>query len=333
MSGLDRGGEGQLVRILERICRARFSEICDAPHRQPRFNDDCARVLETSLVSGDTLVEGVHFDPRLDSWEEIGAQAAQVNLSDLAASAGAPRWAHWQLSLPPETSVEAIEALTRGFADALAREAVPVVGGNLCQRAGPLEISVTLAGIPFAGGPIGRDGARPGDAVYVSGALGARSLYFVAPSESNRALRHRWSPQLSKAKALAEWGYVSAMLDLSDGLIRDAARLAEESNVSLQLQSNTIPIHQALHAQLPPQEALELGLYGGEDYLLLFTTAPAERPPVEAWRIGCCSEGSGLSIDDAPPRQLGFDHFAPSLPQRLNLSSQSKGSSHRASDQ
>ena len=154
--------EEDLLGRIEGRCRA---ALAAKGHRAlamaPRFDDDCAWIAGgAQLITGDTLCEGVHFDLRRDSWRQVGAQAAVVNLSDLAASAAQPRWALWQLSLPPESTNENIEALTEGFAERLAEYQVPVVGGNLCRRPGPSRRRRRL-GLGVAAGP-GAGPSAPG---------------------------------------------------------------------------------------------------------------------------------------------------------------------------
>ncbi len=275
------------------------------------LDDDCARLAgRTDLVTADTLVEGVHFELGRDGPEHVGAQAAVQNLSDLAASGCGPSglWLVWSLCLPAAWDVAALGALTRGFARTAARHGARVVGGNLSRTPGPAVIAVTAGG-PLAGArPLTRRGARAGDAVYVTGALGDAALGVVEHDASARAARHRWRPHLAEAAALAVWGRVTAMMDVSDGLLLDAARLAAASGVAVDLRRADVPVSDFYRSRRG--DDLDLALHGGEDYVLLFTAPPAEPPPVRAWRVGHCAPGAGLRLDGEPARPQGYDHFA-----------------------
>ncbi len=268
----------------------------------PDLSDDCATLRgPTDLVTTDTLVEGVHFDLALDTPEQVGAQAAVQNLSDLAGSGGRAGWLLWSLVLPTDR-VELIQDLTAGFAAVAARHGAQVVGGNLSRSAGPLTLCVTAGG-PLAGArTLHRAGAAVGEGVYLSGVVGDAALGLK--HAELRALRHGWRPHLQEAARLAEWGCVGGAMDVSDGVAIDAARLAEASGLAIELEG-PVPTSEAYRRHEPDDR---LALSGGEDYVLLFTAA--EPPPIEAWRIGRCVAGAGLLRGGAPFDPQGWDHFA-----------------------
>ncbi len=285
--------------------------------------DDCALLGAgegAQLLTTDALAEGVHFDLAWDTLEQVGAQAAVVNLSDLAASGGRPRALLWSLSLPPSLSVEQVGALAWGFARVAARWDAPVLGGNLCVRPGPLEVHVTALGA-VEGRRLHRSGARAGDALFVTGALGARALGYLEPSEASRALRHQWRPHLSESAALASWGGVTAMMDISDGLLLDAHRIAAASDVELSITSALLPVCARMSALAStPEVALRAALSGGEDYVLLFTARGEPPPEAHATQIGECLRAarpstSRLSLDGEPVAPRGYEHTlgAPAL--------------------
>jgi len=301
------GGERALLAAVVRALKA-WGHAID-------HGDDCALMPPlggAQLLTTDALAEGVHFDLAWDTLEQVGAQAAVVNLSDLAASGGAPRGLLWSLSLPPALSADQVEALAWGFAKVAARWGAPVLGGNLCVRPGPLEVHVTALGAAPAA-RLHRRGARPGDGVFVTGALGARALGYLEPSEASRALRHLWRPHLPEAAALVSWGAVTAMMDISDGLLLDAHRLAEESDVALALESPLLPICPRMSALASsPPVALRAALRGGEDYVLLFTAPGAPPPEAHATRVGACLAprpgGARVTLDGAPAAPEGYEH-------------------------
>lgn len=281
------------------------------------LSDDCAWLLGSTQsglsLTTDALVEGVHFSRSLDSPEQIGRQAAVVNLSDLAASGAWPVALLWSLTLPPELSESDLSALSAGFAARCAQFDASLLGGNICVRPGPLELHVSALGAPLsARGPIGRSGASVGDGVYVTGALGSRALGYLEPSPARRALRHKWRPHLPEARALCQWGQVSAMMDISDGLLIDLSRLTEASGLGAQLDSHLIPLApEAIALAHSPKELLEAALSGGEDYVLLFTS-PYEPPPaLGCVRVGTTTRALGLWVDGVLSEPRGYLHGAP----------------------
>jgi len=245
--------------------------------------EDDAAVVEGLVVTQDALVEGVHFRFDLLSWRELGVRSAAVNVSDLAASGAEPLALLVALGLPAETEVENVLELYAG----LDERNVPVRGGDT-TRAGCVVLSVTALGrserVP------GRAGARPGDAVVVTGPLGAAGAAFRAG---------RLSPvpdRLDEGKRLAQ--AATAMLDLSDGLARDAGHIAERSGVRLAIELERVPVADAA-------ELDDLGF--GEDYELLATT----RDPLGFPVIGRVEEGEGvtLTLGGRPYELAGWEHF------------------------
>jgi thiamine-monophosphate kinase len=242
-----------------------------------------AAVVEGLVVTQDALVEGVHFRFDLLSWRELGARAAAVNISDLAASGANPLGLLVSLGVPAETEVDDVLELYAG----LNERGVPVRGGDT-TRADRVVLSVTALGrserVP------GRAGARPGDLVVVTGPLGAAGAAFRAgrlPAVPDR---------VEEGKRLAQTA--TAMLDLSDGLVRDAGHIAERSGVRLAIELERVPL--AGGAELDD-------LSFGEDYELLATTSDPLGFPV----IGRVVEGEGveLTLRGEPYELTGWEHF------------------------
>jgi thiamine-monophosphate kinase len=242
-----------------------------------------AAVIDGLVVTQDALVEGVHFRFDLLNWRELGARAAAVNISDLAASGADPLALLVSLGLPAETELENVLELYAG----LNERGVPVRGGDT-TRADRVVLSVTALGraerVP------GRGGARPGEVVVVTGPLGAAGAAYRGGKLSPPPVR------VEEGKRLAR--VASAMLDLSDGVARDAGHIAERSGVRLAIELERVPL-------APGAELDDLGF--GEDYELLATTQDALGFPV----IGRVEEGAGLelTLDGAPYELTGWDHF------------------------
>jgi thiamine-monophosphate kinase len=242
-----------------------------------------AAVVDGLVVTQDMLVEGVHFRFDLLGWRELGARAAGVNLSDLAASGAEPLALLVSLGSPAETKLEDVLELYAG----LNERGVPVRGGDT-TRADRVVLSVTALG--RADHVPGRAGARPGDAVVVTGPLGGSGAAF----RSGRLLPvpNRTAEGIRLARV------ATAMLDVSDGLAPDAAHIAERSGVRLAIELERVPLG---------EDAELADLAFGEDYELLATTPDPLGLPV----IGRVEEGEGveLTLGGEPYSLAGWEHF------------------------
>jgi thiamine-monophosphate kinase len=251
------------------------------------------------VVTQDTLAEGVHFSREWISWRDLGYKAAAVNLSDLAAMGAEPEALLVSLVLPPETEATAIAELYEG----LNEPGVPVAGGDT-TRAETLVLAVTAVGrserVP------GRAGARPGDVVVVTGPLGgaAAGLYVLREGLNGfdeLVERHRRPPlRLAEGRRLAAVAH--AMVDVSDGIGGDAARIAERSGCRIVLEPDRVP-------RAPrSDEVADLAFWTmGEDYELLAAVSPEDAETLGFPVVGRCEEGSGVEPDDLG----GWDAFRP----------------------
>jgi thiamine-monophosphate kinase len=258
------------------------------------------------IATTDTLVAGVHFPPHSPP-ASIGHRALAVNLSDLAAMGARPAWALLALTLP-EVEEPWLEEFAAGLS-ALAREhRVALVGGDTTR--GPLCITVQLLGLAPAGTALRRSGAHPGDALFVSGCPGDAAAglaleqeRLAAPAPARAYLRERFlfpSPRVALGEALRV--HASACIDVSDGLLGDAGKLAAASTVAVELNFEALPVSEPLRAALGDEQARTLALRGGDDYELCFAVPAAgldalrAQLPPERWgytRIGTLRAGSG----------------------------------------
>jgi thiamine-monophosphate kinase len=289
--------------------------------------DDAALVAVpphgTLVLALDTLVDGVHFPAGFDA-RFVGHRALAVNLSDLAAMGAEPAWALLGLTLPA-VDEHWLSGFSSGL-DALARRhGVALVGGDTTR--GPLTITLTLAGTVPAGRALLREGARPGDDLWVSGTPGdaAAGLAILqgrlqAQGRARDALLARFQlPQARVALGIALRGIATACIDVSDGLVGDLGKLCAASGVGADVESRELPLSAGLCSAAPPELRLACALGGGDDYELLFTADSGERARIAALdagvvlrRIGSISEATGVRVDGAPPGRdagHGFDHF------------------------
>jgi thiamine-monophosphate kinase len=265
------------------------------------LGDDAAAVRTgaLTLVTTDALVEDVHFVRRWTPARLLGRKALSVNLSDIAAMAGSPRYATVSLCLPRDLEAGFVDGLYDGLLERGAQTGVALVGGNLSATDGPLVIDVTLLG--QGDRLLTRAGARPGDRVIVSGPLGAaaegvRLLRQGARLDEDGRLDHLgiWTasstaavtrclrahldpdPPLAFARSLAEDDWAHAAMDISDGLSGDLLALCRESGLQARLDVSAVPVDPAA-SQLERArggDAVHLALHGGEDYQLLLAVAP-----------------------------------------------------------
>jgi thiamine-monophosphate kinase len=258
-------------------------------------------VLEGGLVvTQDVLVEGVHFRAEWTSWRDLGYKVAAVNLSDLAAMAAEPLGLLVGLAVPPETGDAAIVELYEGIAEA----GVPVVGGDT-TAAGEFSVSLTAVGrserVP------GRAGARPGDALVVTGPLGgaAAGLYALErglDGFDELVERHRRPPfRVEEGRRLGPSAH--ALIDLSDGILSDAARIAARSGCKIVVDVERVPRAARL------EEVAELPFWTmGEDYELLAAVAPEDATALGLPVVGRVEEGAGVD----PDLPAGWDALKPS---------------------
>jgi len=281
--------------------------------------DDCALVRpdRTSssdwLLTSDAVIEGTHFEAGAPaSGTAIGHKAIGRVLSDLAAMGGKPKWALVDIVAPPRTPLALLDGIYRGMLRLAARHGLSVVGGDMAK--GPvLEIHVFAVGFVPGGKAVLRSGAKVGDVVFVTGALGG--------SAAGKHLS--FMPRVQEGAFLRSWA--SAMIDISDGLATDLRHIAEMSGVGARLEADRIPVSSAARKIRDGVSALDHALSDGEDFELLFTLPSSrERKFVTLWkrtfdlpctRIGVVTHRKGI-LECARAdggivrlRKSGFQHF------------------------
>jgi len=277
------------------------------------IGDDCAAIKprEGSLLiaTTDALVEGIHFNLDYTKPYQLGIKSIYINLSDIAAMGGIPLYALLSIAVPPNFSVKFMGEFFKGIKDGAKRYKVSIIGGNVSsspppllppqvgeEKGGGFFINITILGEVEKKYMILRKGAKAGDKIFVTGYLGDSAAgmkmlqdarckmpghprkWVVKLEACNLQLINRHlmpSPRLKEGRFLAVKKLATSMIDISDGLASDIRRLCEESNVGADIFVKNIPISRELKSEIRnPKSEINLALYGGEDYELLFTVKP-----------------------------------------------------------
>jgi thiamine-monophosphate kinase len=278
-------GEFGLINLIRRSS-ARYENSGRTPWREVLvgIGDDAAAWQSDNriqLATTDTLVQDVHFDLDVISWEELGWKALAVNLSDIAAMGGIPKYALLSLALPGELEVEDISKFINSMMH-LARDfGVALVGGNVAT-APNIVITLTIIGCSKGEAMLRRSTASSGEQIAVTGYLGlsAAGLEMLKgktisdPEVSNilRRAHFKPMPRVKEGQLLIEQG-VKTAIDISDGLVSDLDHICESSKVNARIKIEQVPVHPVVIANFPNHQ--ELALCGGEDYELLFTADEA----------------------------------------------------------
>jgi thiamine-monophosphate kinase len=279
--------------------------------------DDCAILRlgagERLAMSVDTMLEGVHF-PAKTQPEHIASRSISAAVSDLAAMGARPLGMTVALTLP-EADELWLAAFSRGLAAAVSEYQLPLVGGDTTR--GALSISVQVMGALPADRALLRSGAVAGDSVYVSGTLGDAAGALAI-------LLDQWQPEPAHAEYLLDrfnfprarlalgrelLGRATAAIDVSDGLLADAAHIARGSGVKIRIDADLVPLSPALRSHGCRDTILRWALTGGDDYELCFTLPAGESPPAGTTRIGRVEDGAGVECVPAIDFRAGYQHF------------------------
>ncbi|WP_447602272.1 thiamine-phosphate kinase [Nitrospira sp. Nam80] len=339
----ERQGEFALIESL----RVRFASKDAGLIRG--IGEDAAIVKTSSrdrlLLTTDLLTEGIHFDLATTSLEDIGYRSAIANLSDIASMGGRPRYLLVAIAVPQHINFAAIRRLYRGLMQACRPFNVHLIGGDTSASRHDLFISITLTGAVEAARALQRNGAHPGDFLYVTGTVGDSRAGLMllqerkshvkkadpAQSAGDRFLlrrHHKPSARIEEGRWLATKRLATAAIDLSDGLAGDLRHLCDESRVGAEVDCAALPISSPClrFAHVRGLAPADLALAGGEDYELLFTVNSRNRSRMEreAARLGyrCTCIGQmkpasfGLRMRTVngslePLAPVSYEHFRP----------------------
>ncbi|HEY3376360.1 MAG TPA: thiamine-phosphate kinase, partial [Armatimonadota bacterium] len=261
--------------------------------------------------------------------------ALAQNLSDIAAMGGTPTHAVIAIAIPPQWTPDDALALYSGLSELARQTHTDIIGGDTVRSIGPLTLTLTVFGRVSPAEMLTRSGARPGDALFVTGTLGraAAGLRVLddrrpIPPTLERAVHAQLQPEprLDAARALATSGLVTAMMDLSDGVATDLHRLCKQSQVGVIVDAEAVPVDPVvtlacawLATPSSTHDPLTLALTGGEDFELLFTAPPAAEAalrrciaPLALTRIGHMTHATELLLStdgQTTPLPWGFTHF------------------------
>lgn len=309
------------------------------------------------LTSTDMLLEDVHFRRVWHDPYRLGRKSLAVSISDIAAMGGIPRWALLSLAIPADLPLDFIDDFIRGFLAMAAENQVALIGGDTCSSRSGLAVSVTIMGEQYPGMIVRRSGAQADDDIWVTGTLGDAALalqlveqgrFDSAPPpdselpsgsavmtpcplsevEGSPFLISRLldpNPRVSAALALAEAGVVTAMIDVSDGVLADYGHIAELSGVGGCIRIDDLPLSASFRSQTVQGHAIpyQLALSGGEDYELCFTANRSKREKIidcvkkcgiAVTRIGIVVSSSGVTAVNLDGSRNtahveGFNHF------------------------
>ncbi len=243
----------------------------------------------------DVITEGVHFTSET-SPKLVGRKALAINLSDIAAMAATPVATFIGIVLPKTRGRKYVENLYGGLLDLAKEYDICIAGGDTNSWDGPLVISVTVMGTVPNGQAILRSGAKSGDWLFVTGAVGG----------SLNSERHlKFDPRVREARVLVGHFDVTSMIDISDGLAGDVRHIAAQSEVGIVIEGDQVPIHSDVDSTRDPEVRLNHALTDGEDFELLFTVSPQEGTRLlrkanslnlTVSKIGECTTGSELRL-------------------------------------
>lgn len=268
------------------------------------------------LATCDIQIEDTHFRLNRITAYQLGRRSMAVNLSDIASMGGKPTFALVSLGLPNETPLVVFENLFKGMRDQLAEFSAHIIGGNLANSYEKLIIDIFMLGEVASNRILTRSGAQVGDRIFVTGSLGASAAGFYVLEKFGEAFPKEFAdlvrahlqpqPQIRAGTLMAQSGFASAMIDISDGLVSDLFHLCDMSQVGAEVYRERLPLANNLVQieSIAPKNKFDLALNGGEDYELLFTVK-SETPPNIIKKIVNQSETALTEIGRILPQKEG----------------------------
>lgn len=287
------------------------------------IGDDCAVVQvpkdQDLVITTDTLVEKIHFMNDASPFD-VGYKSLAVNLSDLAAMGATPAWITLALTMPKPNETW-LREFCKGLFELAQRFNVQLIGGDLTH--GPLTITIEAHGFVPKNQALRRDGAKPGDLIYVTHTLGDAALGLRFLQEKNLHLEkqaeeylltrlHRPEPRVAIGEKLL--GNAHAAIDISDGLAADLGHILENSGVGATVYVNELPLSEVMRESISRDDAIALALNGGDDYELCFIAPQNKTFELNCTCIGKITNTSGLDLRHRDGKKYtgaihGYQHF------------------------
>lgn len=312
-------GEKQLIRRIRQLAGL-------GPAVVTGIGDDAAvlRIPQGHqvLVTTDFSIENVHFRRDWHTPEVVGWRCLTRGLSDIAAMGGEPLAAFLSLAVDGDVPEKWVQRFLKGLTELARKHNVPLAGGDTAESDGGIQADIVVVGSVPKGKAILRSGAKAGDSIYVTGALGAPSLALDRlgrnlPSGVERSRLFWTEPRLGVGQWLRKHGMASAMIDISDGLSTDLEHICDESRVGAEIDANAVP-RARVGGPKRGFAGLDYVLHGGDEYELLFTSSrpvPSKIGGVRVTRIGRMTKKGGMRLIDEEGKQRsfraqGWEHFA-----------------------
>lgn len=314
---LSKIGEFGLIRRIERLCRRNPEGLISG------IGDDAAVIKGIqgfTLITSDMLIEGVHFDLKYTTFYQLGYKTLAVNMSDIFAMGGKPRFFLINIGIPKGFDSGDVEKIYRGMAELTDRHDITIIGGDTTSTArGGLLLSGTLIGETKRA--ITRSGAMPGDGIFVTGTLGdsamglellrmEKKIHLPVKPQTSYLIKRHLTPEPYPLKRTND---VTSMIDISDGLLIDLSHICDESGVGAVIYKDKIPLSDELVsvAKAMNKDPFRFALAGGEDYVLLFTAS--SRTKKGATKIGEVIKKGRFIIDEKGRKTHfkaeGYEHF------------------------
>ena len=333
MKSLNEIGEFKLIDSIKKSITTTSSAIING------IGDDCAVIAGDNknvyLISTDLLIEGVHFELEYFSACDIATKAVAVNVSDIAAMGGRPKFITVSIALDKNSNLHFFKDFYAGVKRSCKKYDIDLIGGDTSSSKNGIFISITIIGEAKNNEYLLRNGAKPGESIYVTGNLGdssggldiLKNKYAIDEKVDKFLVKRHLtvSPRVDEGAMLAASKSVSSMIDLSDGVGSDIQRICEESNVGAEIFAESIPVSKQLKSlsKVSGKDVLDYALYGGEDYELMLTVKEGDEKMLESdfrkqfkkkiYRIGKIVEGERAKLKDINGIyhniSNGYNHF------------------------
>ena len=285
------------------------------------IGDDAAVVKAGNkllVITTDTIVDGDHFSLKYFTPTQVGKKAIEINVSDIGAMGGKPRWALVSLVLPKELDVKVIDGIYKGMREAGDKYGVEIIGGNITHGK-QLVIDIDMIGEVKKEELCLRSDAKPGDFILVTGDLGASTaglkLFLNKIKGHSYVKKKHVEPEAKLYKVRPLLKYINAMIDVSDGLASEVRHICEQSKGGAIIYADNTPIKDETRqaAKAVRKNALDYALYGGEDFELVFTVNEKNINKVKGFLVGEITKRKGVYLYSKGKEKIikrgGYDHL------------------------